>query len=447
MYGKRFYPAFHITGEKGWINDPNGLVKFKGEYHVFFQYYPHDTKWGPMHWGHVRSRDLFHWELLPIALYPDGEDDGCFSGSAIVWRDKLWLMYTGIRENAGGETVRQVQCLASCEDGVNFQKHGVVIGEADLPADYCPWDFRDPKLFRRDGKFYCIVAARRQGAGGRLLLFVSDDLFRWQFCCDLFGVDADGTMTECPDFRDDMSLLMFSEVERPAQGAQFLNLSSCVCRFGEPDVQKGFVPASEEQILDYGFDFYAPQTFNGEAVMLAWMNMWGRSDPLARYGFSGQLTVARRLCREGGKLRQRPVYCGQERMRAENFSSLTDRLCVGAVRIETRNLRAFCIRLRKKGDTFASFSLIGGEWVFDRSAAGEPITGAEMDSDSLAGIRRMPYEKADRTQIEIVSDLYSLEIFVNGISLTSVICPEQDADGLELMLDADESTYVRFSMD
>ena len=112
MCNQKLLPVFHITGGEGWINDPNGLVEFHGEYHVFFQYYPHDCKWGPMHWGHVKSRDLTHWERLPIALYPDENEDGCFSGSAVVWEGKLWLLYTGLNQNKGGETVRQQQCLA-----------------------------------------------------------------------------------------------------------------------------------------------------------------------------------------------------------------------------------------------------------------------------------------------------------------------------------------------
>ena len=176
-------PAFHVTGGAGWINDPNGLVYYKGEYHVFFQYHPYGTAWGPMHWGHVVSKDLTEWNYLPIALTPGGvgDKDGCFSGTAIVAFGKLFLMYTGFEENGGGENVRQVQCLAESEDGINFKKHGVVIGSEELPADFMPCDFRDPHVFSHGGKFYCLVAAKKKGGRGRLLLYRSDDLFKWSF--------------------------------------------------------------------------------------------------------------------------------------------------------------------------------------------------------------------------------------------------------------------------
>ena len=104
----------HFEPKIGWMNDPNGLVQFRGRYHAFFQHYPHDTVWGPMHWGHAVSDDLIHWEELPIALYPDQEyenDGGCFSGSAIVHEDKLYLIYTSV-----GKELGQTQSIAVSED-------------------------------------------------------------------------------------------------------------------------------------------------------------------------------------------------------------------------------------------------------------------------------------------------------------------------------------------
>ena len=99
-YTQSEQPKFHVTGGIGWINDPNGFAPYKGEYHLFFQYYPYATKWGPMHWGHVKTRDFIHWDRLPAALAPDAEydRDGCFSGGAVELPDgRHLLMYTGVR--------------------------------------------------------------------------------------------------------------------------------------------------------------------------------------------------------------------------------------------------------------------------------------------------------------------------------------------------------------
>ena len=196
MENKQIRPYFHITGEKGWINDPNGLIKFKGLYHVFFQYYPHDVNWGPMHWGHRVSEDLINWNELPNALYPKtvSSEDGCFSGTSIIHNDVLYLVYTGFFENGGGDNIRQVQCLASSKDGLTFEKHGIIIDETILPNEYNPCDFRDPKVWKEKNTFYMIVAARKKEGRGHILMFKSDDLFKWEFVKDVLPDESLGTI-------------------------------------------------------------------------------------------------------------------------------------------------------------------------------------------------------------------------------------------------------------
>ena len=116
-------PSLHFTPQKGWINDPNGLVFFKGQYHLFYQYNPYHDNWDSMHWGHAVSRDLIHWEELEPALVPDmpydnDKNGGCFSGSVVVHDDQLFLFYTGRTEDETG--IFETQNLAVSKDGIHF---------------------------------------------------------------------------------------------------------------------------------------------------------------------------------------------------------------------------------------------------------------------------------------------------------------------------------------
>lgn len=146
-------PAFHLSARIGWMNDPNGFSYYNGVYHMFYQYHPYDSVWGPMHWGHAVSRDLLHWEYLPAALAPDEiyDRDGCFSGSALTLPDgRHLLMYTGVvqeRQKNGGTLEIQAQCLA-VGDGTDYEKYenNPVLDEKDLPEGSSRFDFRDPKM-------------------------------------------------------------------------------------------------------------------------------------------------------------------------------------------------------------------------------------------------------------------------------------------------------------
>ena len=144
-------PAFHVTPTTGWCNDPNGFSRFGEEYHLFYQYYPYENKWGPMHWGHCRTKDFIKWEELPCALAPDMEYDGqgCFSGTAVEHEGKHILMYTSVLEKDledGTHMVRQTQSIA-IGDGENYEKvaENPVITADCLPEGSSPVDFRDPK--------------------------------------------------------------------------------------------------------------------------------------------------------------------------------------------------------------------------------------------------------------------------------------------------------------
>ena len=438
-------PTFHITGERGWINDPNGLIYYNGQYHAFYQHYPFDTKWGPMHWGHVVSDDLTNWKYLPIALTPGDYCDrnGCFSGSALDYDGKLWLMYTGFIENQGGESIRQVQCLAESSDGITFKKHGIVIGEELLPEGYAPCDFRDPKVWYHDGSFWCIVAARKIEGRGRILLFKSKDLFNWEFVNDLFGKDSAGSMIECPDYNEDMGYLMFCEQFQPSEGIMHRNIHSCRWCTGKIDYSKGVFIENNRGIVDWGFDMYAPQTFVGKPTLMGWLNMWDRNVPSAKYGFAGMMTQPRCLSINDGILCQDPVVNCTEINKTDVCDRLEDKVTTGVITVNVSNLESFALKMRSNGENYTSLTLENGEWVFNRSKSGEAIVGAEKDFDSLNGIRRMPYSGRDDVTLTIVMDDFSVEIFEDGKVLSSTIYPPEDADAFELTVKADSCQYIR----
>lgn len=321
-------PSLRLTPPTGWMNDPNGFIHSGGRYHLFYQHNPYAPRWGRMHWGHAVSDDLIRWEHLPVALGPDSFWDGalgCFSGSAIERGGELCLLYTGV------SILGQYQMLARSGDGVAFAKRRrPVIGRRLLPPGGSGRAFRDPKLFERDGAFYCVVGGdwkpEAPAAGGRsravrgtqVSLYRSDDLVEWRYVGPLLrGVLPDGGVFECPDYIrvDGKDVLIASPMHLPRNDeGEFENLHSTVYLPGALDLERGlFEPDDGPGVyreLDGGTDFYAAQTTtapDGRALMVAWMQMWKRTMPTEAEGWAGAMTVPRELSYEGGRLRQRPV--------------------------------------------------------------------------------------------------------------------------------------------
>ncbi|HEM3549131.1 glycoside hydrolase family 32 protein [Streptococcus suis] len=310
-----FRPERHFVPEIGWINDPNGFVYFKGEYHLFYQFNPYESVWGPMHWGHAKSKDLVNWEHLPVALAPDKDydKDGCFSGSAIVKEDTLWLMYTGNIVNEDG-SVRQVQNMAYSTDGIHFEKiaQNPVATEELLPEEVIANDFRDPKIFEKDGRYYSVVATKHKDGVSCIVLLGSDDLLDWQFeSIFLKGQAHQGHVWECPDYFevDGQEYLIVSPMRYQKEDNDFANINSNIFVTGHVDWDKKVFVADSFKEIDHGHDFYAAQTTEGpegERVMIAWMHTWGR--PLVTndlgHKWYGQMTLPRLLKQGENGLKQ-----------------------------------------------------------------------------------------------------------------------------------------------
>ena len=298
--GSDLRQQYHFMPEEGWMNDPNGLVMFRGMYHFFYQYNPYDTVWGEMYWGHAVSKDMIHWQYLPVALAPSEDYDdfkggGCFSGSAIVKDDRLYLIYTGAFDQGRG--MEQAQCIAWSDDGVTFEKYdeNPIVR---VPDGYDDVDFRDPCVWEHDGSYYMVCGAAKNDLA-QALIFRSSDLLKWEFVNVMAESHGDlGTMWECPDlFRmGDRYVLMISPIGMGNRTKLYMigdfDYETCVFTFG----------ANSD--VDYGMDYYAPKSFldsKGRRLIVAWSNSWSWMPwwkdfgPTGKDGWCGSFNLVREV--------------------------------------------------------------------------------------------------------------------------------------------------------
>ena len=299
-------PRYHISPEHGFLNDSNGLTQFRGKYHVFYQWLPDVVPQGNKQWRHCISDDLVHWTDEGSALQPKEwyEKNGCYSGSGIATEDAYFLFYTGnVRDAEGGRET--YQCVAVSDDGKSFRKKGPLIY---LPDGYTA-HFRDPKVWKKNDRWWMVVGAQTKELKGNVAIFESNDLKKWDYRGNLLDTSMDwGYMCECPDVMDieQQFLVVSCQKETGCKGIVFS---------GRMDYAEAkFQLQDEGNLLDEGLDFYAPQSFadeSGRCILIGWLGAgeleYQMSQPTVEEGWLHALTIPRELFIQNGKLHQRPV--------------------------------------------------------------------------------------------------------------------------------------------
>lgn len=437
--GKRdFRPKIHFSPETGWMNDPNGMVYVNGTYHFCYQKYPHDTKWGPMHWGHAVSQDLIHWEHLPIALYPD-ELGYIFSGSAVYDKKNvsgygtgenppIIAMYTSHDAVSGLE---QQSIAYSVDGGCHFEKSYLnpVIPNPDLS------DFRDPKMFWNPVKqCWGMVLA----AFDRAIFYSSEDLKHWEKTGE-FGPGENHVpgVWECPDlipvkYKDEtVWALLLSMTKTPEVGR---------CRMqyflGDFDGEK-FVcthPADGPLWFDEGFDDYAAVSFQNcdEPLVMGWAMNWEYAADTPTNEYCGQATLARRLgivdTGNGLRLAMKPMGVEEFQHKAYSVENNT------AIHTETFGLKVKGngdgqIELRNAVGQKIKIKVENDEIAVDRSLAGckEFNEGFKDASYSVASVHRMI---EGNWEMELIFDVSVLEVFADeGLEVfTMTVYPDTPYD-------------------
>jgi len=311
LYHELHRPQFHFTPARHWMNDPNGLVYYEGEYHLFYQHYPDSNVWGPMHWGHAISKDLIHWEHLPIALYPDSLGL-IFSGSAVIdYKNTsgfgssdhpamvaVFTYHSVEREKAGRKDVQNQGIAFSVDKGRTWKKYegNPIIKNIGKP------DFRDPKVFwHSPSEQWVMVLAVKD----HVELYGSKNLKNWNHLSD-FGAKsgAHGGVWECPDLFElnvtgsgEKKWVLFVSINPGAynggSGTQYFT--------GHFDGREFHPDPEEIRWIDYGKDNYAGVTWSnvpkedGRRLFLGWMSNWQYANIVPTYTWRNAMTIPRAL--------------------------------------------------------------------------------------------------------------------------------------------------------
>lgn len=452
-YKEEYRPQFHFSPKEKWMNDPNGLVFNQGVYHLFYQYYPEDIVWGPMHWGHAVSEDLVHWKHRPIALYPD-EHGYIFSGSAVVDKKNtsgfgangktplvaIFTYHSMEGEKAGRKDFQTQGIAYSLDNGDTWKKYKnnpVILNDGIK-------DFRDPKVFWHEPSDSWILILV---AGDHAKFYSSKNLKDWTYLSD-FGKSqgAHGGVWECPDLfplkvegsNEEKWVLIISinpGAPNGGSGTQYF--------VGEFDGKTFTSDQKNPKWFDYGTDNYAGVTYNNvpeeERIFIGWMSNWDYARDTPTKKWRSAMTVPRKLSlhkvADDYFLANYPI---------DKISGLTNSTLVNEVEVaantsdtlQVEGLNQSEIRLRTAAKNFKLLfkneldeafvmTMDSDNQIFsvDRTLSGkvdfQEDFGAKKHVAPLNGI------EGDVKEFKILMDWSSMELFVDQgmLSMTEQIFP------------------------
>lgn len=469
-------PQLHFSPKENWMNDPNGMVYYEGEYHLFYQYFPDSTVWGPMHWGHAVSTDLVHWEHLPIALEPDALGD-IFSGSAVIdWKNTTGF---GSEEKPAMVAMFTYHFMEGEKSGKhNFQSQGIAYstdkgrtwtkykGNPVIPNTDNIHDFRDPKVIWHEATEQWVMVL---AANDKIKIYNSPDLKSWTFASDFgLGEGSQARPWECPDLfeikADDgkskwvMLVSMGNRVEAKAPnggtGTQYF--------VGDFDGKTFKNSNTSDKILwaDYGTDNYAGVTWSdvpkedGRRLFLGWMSNWDYAQVVPTEKWRSAMTLPRTLelakTKEGYRLMTKPVkeltklrgrnvklsagILGASQLIEMDFSPTMSEVIVEFD--HTKATHPFGIRIgNSKSElvTIAFDKKLNG-FTVDRTGAGK---GDFYPAFRGFHIGQRDYD-TNIVKMHLVFDKSSVELFADDgrIAMTETFFPNEDFNELSLYIES-----------
>lgn len=450
--GEQFRPVYHFTPESSWMNDPNGMFYLDGEYHLFYQYYPDSTVWGPMHWGHAVSRDLTHWEHLNVALEPDSLGY-IFSGSAVVDSKNssglgteetspivaIFTYHNPKKEKSGTVEIESQGIAFSLDKGRTWEKYS---GNPVLPNPGAR-DFRDPKvqLFQdKDGEEFWLMTL---AVSDHIEFYSSKNLMDWEKIGEFGkGIGAHGGVWECPDL---------IPMKTPSGELKYVLLVSInpggpqkgsATQYFIGDFEEGVFTPDDTMIrwMDYGPDNYAGVTWSNiptdqeRVVLIGWMSNWLYAQEVPTKTWRSAMTIPRSLSlidiKETLLLKSEPVAeLSQLRKSSYDIEEQSTLPSVATeLTVDIENEEPFFIQFKNElGEQFR-ITRENGLLSIDRTNAG--ISDFNPD---FAAIHSAPMSWPAKN-LRIFLDAHSVEVFINQgeLVMTSTLFPNSPWKEVEL---------------